>query len=205
MPQTPPVSSLIAHAFSIAMTKYNAELTQMTNLSGRMASRCLIPFASMDIQRQSHLDLLLRCMEDEQAVRTAADAEDNILTFHYQSMFSETWIGGWYEILRAIRQRADEALARGDKTSGLEASDEFKSLLIDFELLRIPLEKYEIAKDRSLKAPLLMTRYPLNNDESDDHVYDRQDPKREYHMPKGVSLIGNVARHRPSFGRSVLD
>jgi hypothetical protein len=188
-----PVSSLIAQAFAIAMRKYNAEATVMTQLSHRMAARCLVPVASADIQRQSHLDLVLRCMEDEQAARAAGSLpKGNMMTFHYQKLFSDMWIGGWYEILRALRQRADEALRRGESTCGFEASEEFKSLLADLERLRMPLEKYEIAKDRSMSGPLTMTRYPPNNDETDNYVYDPNDPRRDHIMPTGISSRGSV-------------
>ena len=49
-------------------------------------------------------------------------------------------------------------------------SEEFKSLLTDFEQLRMPLEKYEIARDKSLPGPLPMKRYPPNNDETDEYI-----------------------------------
>src|SRR5436190_22972233 len=94
---TPPVSALIAQAFTIAMSKYNAELMLMTNMSGRMASRCLLRFAVFDIERQTQLDVVLRCMEDELALRgVGAASEENIMTDHFQHMFSGMWIGGWY-------------------------------------------------------------------------------------------------------------
>ena len=147
----------------------------------------------MDIQRLGDLDLLLRCMEDELVAKAAGEIPaGDMFAYHYQKMFSELWVGGWYEILRAMRQRAKEALDRGDQTSGLATSDDFNSLLSDFERLRIPLEKYEIAKDKKLKRPLPMKRYPPNNDETDHVVYDSDDPQRSHHMLSGPSGRGSL-------------
>jgi hypothetical protein len=194
MPQQfPPVSPLISQAFIIAMAKYNEELTRMTNLSARLSMRGLVPLAVMDIQRMSQLDCVLLSLEDERAAKMAGLApEGNIIDFNYEKMFAELWVGGWYEILRAVRQRAGEAAARGDKTSGVEYADEFKSLLADFEQLRMPLEKYEIAKDKGLKEPLVFKRYPPNDDDTDNYIYDKEDPQRNHRMPSGLSARGSV-------------
>jgi hypothetical protein len=193
MPPLSLVSTLIPQAFSVAKAKYPAEHQAWITLSHRLAGRSFVPLASMDMQRLGDLDLLLRCMEDELVAKVAGEIPaGDMLGFHYQKMFSEMWIGGWYEIMRAIRQRAEEASDRGDQTSGLATSDEFNSLLKDFERLRIPLEKYEIAKDKVLKKPLTMKRYPPKNDETDDVVYDRNDRQRSHHMPSGPSGRGSI-------------
>jgi hypothetical protein len=73
-------------------------------------------------------------------------------------MFCETWIIGCYEILRAFQQRDREAAAAGRPTSGVSELDECKSIFTDFELLRMPIAKFELAKDNKLKQPLPMRR-----------------------------------------------
>jgi hypothetical protein len=189
----PLVSALIPQAFNVAKAKCPDEYRAWTDLSPRLAARSLVPLAVVDIQRLGDLDLLLRCMEDEHVAKAAGEVlAGDMFGHHYQKMFSEMWIGGWYEILRAIRQRAEEASKRGDQTSGLTTSDEFNRLLSDIERLRMPLEKYEIAKDKSLKRPLPMKRYPPNSDATDDVVYDSKDPQRSHHMPSGLSGRGSL-------------
>jgi hypothetical protein len=112
-------------------------------------------------------------------------------SFHYQMMFSETWIIGWYEILRAFQQRDREAAAAGKATSGVSELDEFKSIFTDFELLRMPIAKFEIAKDNRLGQPLPMRR--VGDGESKPiEFYDPKDSDRFHIMPKGVSARGSA-------------
>ncbi len=148
----------------------------------------------MNIQRQGDLDLVLRCMEDEFEANKAAEIADTTgsnMTFHYQLTLSETWIVGCYEILRAFRQRDSEAVKLGERPSRVSDMASFKSILADLELLRMPLAKFEIAKDKDLKEPLPMKRGPPNDDPSDQTIYDRKDPARYHTMPTGMSSRGS--------------
>ncbi|WP_439397829.1 hypothetical protein ACRQ5Q_11520 [Bradyrhizobium sp. PMVTL-01] len=144
--------------------------------------------AATDIQRQGELDILLRCLEDE--FRPGAD-NGHPMTIHYQMMFSESWVVGLYEIFRAFQQRDREAREAKKPTSGVSKMDEFRSIFDDLELLRMPIAKYEIAKDRRLTEPLPMRRV---GDDSDKPVeyYDPNDPSRVHIMPKGVSSRGSA-------------
>jgi hypothetical protein len=184
------------NAFNIAKLKYHAEYVAWTNFSGRIAGRFNLPVAVPNIQRQGDLDLLLRCMEDEyEANKTAAQADvtGSILTYNYQLMLSEAWIVGCYEFLRAFRQRDKEALDAGVRPSGVSDMEAFKSILADLELLRMPMTKYEIAKDKGLIEPLPLQRIPANNDATDRYIYDREDPARSHIMPTTTSTRGSIA------------
>src|SRR5260370_38857687 len=69
--------------------------------------------------------------------------------------------------------------------------DEFKSVFADLELLRMPLAKFEIAKDKNLEQPLPMRR--VGDDETKPiEFYDPKDPSRFHIMPKGVSARGSA-------------
>jgi hypothetical protein len=76
-------------------------------------------------------------IEDEQA---RAEREPGIFNFHYQKMLSEYWIGGIYENFRTLRQRK---LA--------DTTPAFDQIFSDLESIRVPLEKHELPKDRSLR------------------------------------------------------
>jgi hypothetical protein len=131
-------------------------------------------------------------MEDEFQANRSADAADNLgldYTFHYQLMLSESWVVTCYEILRAFRQRDDEAKLGID---GISAMAAFKSIFADLELLRMPIAKYEIAKDQRMKEPLTMRAVPPNNDATDEHTYDKKDPTRSHIMPTGMSGRGSM-------------
>lgn len=191
----PPVSPLISRAFNAAREKYRAEHTAWTNLSGALSGCFNLPVAVMSIQRQGDLDLLLRCMEDEFGMNTEAQIADTTgldMTFHYQLSLSETWVVGCYEILRAFRQRDRDALKAGVRPSGISGSETFKSVFADLELLRMPMAKFEIAKDDKLREPLPLRRTPPNNDASDHTIYDSKDPARFHIMPTGLSPRGSI-------------
>jgi hypothetical protein len=82
--------------------------------------------------------------------------------FHYQMMFSETWVVMSYEALRVIRQREKEiagaarAQNPGHVPDGVSSPASFNLIFTDLELLRMPIEKYEIAKDDQMQQPLIM-------------------------------------------------
>jgi hypothetical protein len=139
----PPVSPLLNSLFNVARAKYRAEYKAWVQLSYRLSRRFNLVTALSSIQREGDLDILLRCLEDECNMNEDASGMD--FSFHYQMMFSETWIVGCYEILRAFQQR---------DSSGVFEWHEFKSIFTDLELLRMPIAKFEIAKDNKLKQSI---------------------------------------------------
>lgn len=185
----PPVSLLLNSIFNVARAKYKAENEAWVQLSLRLSGRFKLVTAMSSIQREGNLDILLRCLEDEFDVNKDTSGMD--FSFHYQMMFSETWIVGCYEILRAFRQRDREAAAAGKSTSGVSELDEFKSIFTDFELLRMPMAKFEIAKDNKLEQPLPMCRVG-DGETKPIEFYDPKDPDRYHIMPKGVSARGSA-------------
>lgn len=191
----PLVSSLIDLAFNVARSKYAAQDGEWANLSGVLSGRFNLPVAMLNIQRQGNLDLLLRCMEDEHETNFAAaqaDTTGSNMAIHYQLLLSETWLTGCYEILRAFRQRDREAVKAHSRTSGVSKMRSFKSIFYQLELLRMPIAKFEVAKDEQLRAPLLMQRMPFNGDETDHAAYDQRDPARHHIMPVGISPRGSA-------------
>jgi hypothetical protein len=191
----PPISPLINVAFTVARAKYRAEHTAWTNLSGVLSGRFNLPVAMMNMQRQGDLDLLLRGMEDEFEANKAAEMADTTgsdRTFHYQLTLSEIWIVGCYEILRAFRQRDREALKMGVRPSGVSEMKSFSSVFEDLALLRMPMSKFEIAKNNKLKEPLPLQRVPANADVSDQTFYDSKNPARYHLMPNGLSPRGSA-------------
>lgn len=185
----PPLSPLFNSLFNVARAKYGAENKAWVQLSYCLAGRFNLPTAISSIQGQGDLDILLRCLEDE--FNTSKDASGLDFTFHYQIMFSETWVVGCYEILRAFQQRDREAAAAGRPTSGVSELDDFKSIFTDFELLRMPIAKFEIAKDKKLEQPLPLRRVGDGGTKPIE-FYDPKDPGRYHIMPKGASPRGSA-------------
>jgi hypothetical protein len=185
----PLVSPWLNGLFNVARAKYRAEYEAWVELSGRLSGRFNLVTAAPSIQREGDLDLLLRRLEDEFNRNNDTSGVD--FSSHYQMMFSEAWIVGCYEILRAFQQRDDEATKARKATSGVSELGEFKSIFTDFELLRMPIAKFEIAKDCKLKQPLPMRR--VGDDEAKPiEFYDPKDPSRFHIMPNGVSRRGSA-------------
>jgi len=172
------VSPLIVAAFGQAAQKYPEIHRSWITASFRVGSLLPNSLLSMCIQRDGWLDMVLRCMEDELAAGSHAGAQGE---YHFQNLLSELWIGSVYETLRLLKAR-----------KLMPDSGESLALLNDLSLIRMPLEKHEIAKDQALKNPLQMQAHPPNNERTDFYVYDKDDPTRAHIMPRGVSPRGSV-------------
>lgn len=118
-------------------------------------------------------------MEDE-FTSTALPEEVSMWVGEPLASFSEIWVGQVHEILRSVLDR-----------NLIDHSDPVKELAHDFRLLRISIEKHEIAQDRSLIAPLPMSRTPAAEGEVDYH-HDKTDRLRAHTMPSGISGRGSM-------------
>jgi hypothetical protein len=199
MTQSPQITPYVEAAFKAARSNFPTQHRDWVNLSAGLAGRAGIAPLFVSIQRLGDLDLLLRAMEAEAAQNGAPQGPS--MAFHYQMMLSETWVMASYEALRAIRQREAEAAEIRHNDVSSSASDDvsqlqiFKDLFRDLELLRMPIAKYELAKDQKMKAPLPMQAYPPNGDATDVQLYDKADPVGSHIMPSGLSDRKSVAWH----------
>jgi hypothetical protein len=181
------VTQLITAAFMLARFRYPELRETWTSISARVGG--LLPNSPLlsSIHRTGDLDMMLRAMEDDFSAPPEGGDEANrqadLLSDHYQLMLSELWVGAVYEIFRLLTD-SERKLAPD--------SDAIMALAHDLRLLRIPLEKHEIAADRKLSEPLLMQRYPPNINETDSYHYSKSDARRAYNMPSGVSSRGSV-------------
>jgi len=116
-------------------------------------------------------------MEDE---FTSADGEVDF-QLQYQGMFSNIWIGSVYEFVSLLKIR-----------KLLDHSPQFEALAHDLRLLRVPLEKHEIAADRKLAEPLTMKRLPPSTNNTDTYTYSKNSATRAHIMPFGLSSRGSM-------------
>jgi hypothetical protein len=175
------VTQLITIAFRLAASRYPDLHQTWVKASFQIGSLLPNSLLVSSVQRAGQLDMVLRCMEDDFSLPPEGAKEDAIFSGDCQIMLSELWIGVVYEIFRLLIERK---LAFDN--------DEFMALAHDLRLLRIPLEKHEIAADRKLSGPLLMRKHPSNNDETDRYRYLNQDAQRAHIMPTGISGRGSV-------------
>lgn len=175
------VSQLIAEAIGLAFSRHVRLHKQWVGVGNTIGP--LLPDSSLVVsaQRLGRLDIMLRCMEDEYNAPSGVVTEAEMLALDYQGMLSEFWVVSAYEITRLLidRKIAPDSVA-------------FRDLAHDLRLLRIPLEKHEIAKGSKLSEPLRMQKMPLAGDETDVAVYSKSDTLRAYLMPFRISERGSV-------------
>jgi hypothetical protein len=169
---------MIAEAFAQAAQTYASLAEAWIRVSHRLGGALPNSLLGPSVQRDGRLDLVLRCMEDEHAAGAQGPFE-----YQYQRMFSEVWVGSVYETLRLLTD---------DKRKLIVATDEVLALAEDLRLVRVSLEKHEVASDRKLDAPLQLQRVPPNNDHTDLYEYSKGDPQRAHIMPTRLSRQGSV-------------
>lgn len=139
----------------------------------------LLPTSGLSISVQSigQIDILLRSMEDE---FSSNPHQSHGFEINYQKIFSEFWVGSAYEITRLLR---GQNLAPDN--------NDFKGLLRNLELLRMPLDKHEIASDKKLTAPLIMQRFPEEPGDI-DIIYDKNNMNKSITMPSSITESGSI-------------
>src|ERR1700674_530451 len=173
------VSTLIIEAFQKANLSHQTVAQTWVSVSYRVGGLLPNSLLGAAIQRDGNVDVVLRSMEDELAAPKATGP--HMMHFHYQKMLSELWVGSVYETVRLLVERK---LGPADSV--------FRELAHDLTMLRIPLEKHEIARDKKLTAPLQMRRLPPNNGETGIYEYPKDDSTKAHIMPVGTSGRGSV-------------
>ena len=174
------VMQLITAAFRLAVFRHPELHQTWVNISLRVGGLLLKSRLVASVQRAGELDMVLRCMEDDFSPSQEGAGEVDLFSFHYQLMLSQLWVGEVYEIFRLLIERK------------LVLDSDVSAIAHDLRLLRIPLEKHEIAADKKLTGPLLMQRHPPTNDETAIYQYSKSDAQRAHIMPSEISSRGSV-------------
>ena len=173
-----PVTTCIQTAFNLSYEKYEDIYKEWKRASFRSLSLVSAPQIIGSLQELGRFDTVIRAMEDELQLELSQNSQGCDLGF--LPFLSENWLSKTYAIGRAIRQRNDCL------------PDDFKNLLNDFKIIRVTLEKYEIANDRLLKEPLAFQTVPHDKDRRQIFSYDKKDKKRHHIMLTGISHRGSV-------------
>jgi hypothetical protein len=162
--------------FNLARLRQNEIYQRWISISWAMGGQLPNSLLSVNVQRDGELDQILRCLEDEFLL---PETSASMFKAHYSLMLANLWVGGIYETVRLLREIAGR-------------QREHDPIAHDLRLLRVALEKHQIADDRRLTAPLRMTRHPPNDNATDCYVYSPDDPQRSHIMPTGISARGSV-------------
>lgn len=175
MTSMPLIGQLIVQAFHIGRGLYPETAEQWIKASYRAGGQIPNSSAFRTFQQIGELDVLCRALEDEIARIPSADGQIDF-RFHYLMLFSELWVGAAYAISFALTDR------------GLfQTNDAFKSLAEDLRVVRVQLEKHQIASDRKLDKPLDLVTGPGQLGEVRSFQYDNKDPLRAHIGRTGLS------------------
>lgn len=180
MSQLPTVTSLVQLALALSSGQHGALHRQWIDLSFALGGRLPKSLMCVSIQRLGRLDMMLRTMEAEFLL---LEGEAQGMAGEPNVMLAEIWVGAAYEIVR-VAQELDLAPEANSLTT----------LAHHLRLLRIPMEKYQIAADKTLLAPLELERANPREGES-PFIYSKDDPKRSHIMPSGISARGSSQWH----------
>ena len=95
-------------------------------------------------------------------------------------MLSEIWVGSTYGIVRLLQERK------------VMVDNTIRELGRDLRLVRIPLEKHQIAADNMLNSPLYLT---AGSSPQNVYEYKKGDRNRAHIMPAGFSGRGSAIWH----------
>jgi hypothetical protein len=177
------ISENMAIAFFEALSKHPETHNNWLKISYKINALLPNSLALISVQRIGEFDLVLRIMEDDFNPKKQSSTDIDIQAFNIQIMFSDIWVGLIYEITRSLKDRKKTECA------------EFRILENDLRILRVALEKHEIADDKKLEEDLLMVKHPRNNDNTDYYTYSRGDNNRGHIMPSGISDRGSRMWH----------
>lgn len=127
----------------------------------------------LTLQNIRNIDVILRALESE--LDASTPGIDPILTL--QGGLSELWVGSAYEVFRIAKNK-------------MPADHAAKKIHDQLRLLRMPLEKYEVAGTSNLKEPLQMVK--SDGVAGEMSLYDKNDSSKEYMMPSRISPNGSI-------------
>ena len=171
------VAQFLQLAFSQAKAQQQNCLARWNAVSWKIGSKLPTMYFTANIQQHGETDAVLRCVEDVLSNPNEREQYDDAFRCAY--LLATYWIGGMYDVLQLLKKRK------------LFAGSEFEQLHYDFELLRMPLEKYEIAKDWKLKKQPLDLVTPRAK-EPTIYTYDPESPTRTQIMDAGLSEKGSM-------------
>ena len=176
--------NLISSAFALASSQKREVKEAWLSISHGVGSLLPNSLLVRSIQEVGDLDVLLRCMEEERKPCVSQPQDFGIdvhFAFHYQSVLSRIWICGLYEIFRLLKFR-----------QLITEQPEFDALESDLKLLRITMDKHEIANDRHPSQSLRMQRLSSRNEGPGEYEYAPNDPCKAHIMGEGLSPRGSV-------------
>ena len=174
---------LLTGAFAAAFEQFQELYVRWVAVSNKIGLTLPDSTLTLSVQRVGRLDLVARALEDERfdSSQPINDFPTHLLRDECQGMISELWVGSVYEIVRLLEERKLVSL-----------SEEFKRLHDDLRMVRIPVEKLEIARGSKLPPTQEFARIPAREGD-EPHAYRHKDPQRSHILPMRLSARGSTS------------
>ena len=168
----PNIGELIVGAFRLAQSSNKETHERWIRVSFRIGSRLPQSLLSVSIQRLGEIDLLCRALEQELLERPGREGELDF-RYNYLWILSEWWIGCAYAVCFTLKDRK------------ILTDPDFLKLADDLRMIRVQIEKHEVASDKKLTEPLQFSPTQLRPDEKTPPIfqYDKNDRLRA-HIPR---------------------
>ncbi|MBL8708081.1 MAG: hypothetical protein JNL25_02710 [Rhodospirillaceae bacterium] len=173
------ISRMLADAYALSLSRQPHLNASWVGAGVRVGAKLPTSSLIMSVQQIGRIDILLRCLEED-CLADQSMSSYSPFSFDLQSLLSNQWISASYEVCRLLISRK------------LDDSPAFKSIARDLKLIRIPIDKHEIAEEQRIGGSLRFKRYPAQADDTEEHTYSPSDPTRSHIMPSGVSARGSI-------------
>lgn len=183
--KNPNVVRSLSGAFTAARTQFPLLHRKWIEISIKATKWLPNSIIMSSVQMIGDLDMIIRSIEDHVAPELELGIESEEYQSHFLNFFTNLWISTAYEVIRLINDR--------DK----ELNENFLYLYNMLTIVRIPLMKHEIARERKADGPMMLSRFPSNEDEHDIYEYSVNDSSRSVILPIAISRRGSVMWYTP--------
>ena len=161
------VTNAISLAFYTAIKSHEETWVDWLRVSTIVGEKLPNSHLPWSIQNLGMMDVVLRQIEKEYCPPGKSGQSDVFnLPLHIHLQFSNSWVCDAYELFRLLK---DRQLADGDK---------FRTLERNLRLIRIPLDKHEIAGNKNQVSDKNLTLTQPLVDEETSYRYSPNDPLR---------------------------
>ena len=185
------VTQALSYALGTAWKNQSDIHKKWIEISHQVGSILPDSLLGVSVQRLGRFDMLIREVEKTFTPDSMNSSSPDMFANEVLSSFSENWVCNAYEIFRTLNER--EFISTGK---------EFDEIYNDLRLIRIPLEKYQLAKDKILinrDQPLELVSFPTTNmAPAKRYIYSSEKEhkkKRSHVMPTGISRNGSFMWH----------
>ncbi|MEM6615774.1 MAG: hypothetical protein AAF619_04535 [Pseudomonadota bacterium] len=171
------ILDLVHLAFTRAKSDLYSDYERWISTSYKLGSALPNSLMVKRVQELGELDLVLRGIESE-LIHHAKEAGFKIEIYF---TLSRVWVSTAYEIFRRLKGIVDGQIRQ-----------EVFEIERELKLVRVPLEKHEIAEDRKFGRTLILSPQLRHEDGNDkDMTYDPSDVKKSFIPPTTLSNRGS--------------